>query len=90
MFPAARCASSLAALAALGAALLVAGSAGAQQASLVESIPADGAELNEPPSEIVLTFDSELGDANSVQVACEATIRSRRSAGRCSATTPAR
>ena len=60
----------VAAIAALGAALIVAGSAGAQQASLVESIPADGAELAEPPSEIVLTFDSELGDASSVQVAC--------------------
>jgi copper transport protein len=59
-----------AAIAALGAALILAGTAAAQQASLVESIPADGAELNEPPSEIVLTFDSELGDAFSVQVAC--------------------
>ena len=37
---------------------------GAQQASLVESSPADGAELDAPPSQIVLTFDSELGDAN--------------------------
>ena len=42
-----------------------------QQASLVESSPADGDELTEPPAEIVLTFDSELGDANTVQVACD-------------------
>ena len=51
--------------------LLVAGPAGAQQTSLVESSPANGEELAAPPSQIVLTFDSELGEANSVQVACD-------------------
>lgn len=51
-------------------ALLAASPAGAQQASLVESQPADGAELGQPPSQIVLTFDGELGSANQVAVSC--------------------
>ncbi len=61
----------LAVPAAVAGALLIVGTAEAQQAALVESSPADGEELAQPPSEIVLTFDSELGDANTVQVACE-------------------
>ena len=60
----------LAALAAVVGALMIGGAAGAQEVSLVESIPADGDELAEPPSSIVLTFDAELGDANQVQLAC--------------------
>ena len=61
----------LAAVAGAIVALLVSGDpAGAQDASLVESEPADGAELSDPPEEIVLTFDGEIGDANQVAVSC--------------------
>ena len=48
----------LAVPAAVAGALLIVGTAAAQQVALVESSPADGEELAEPPSEIVLTFDS--------------------------------
>ena len=61
----------LAVPAAVAGALLIVGTAAAQQVALVESSPADGEELAEPPSEIVLTFDTELGDASQVQLACE-------------------
>ena len=57
-------------VAALGALLLGAAPAGAQQAGLEESEPADGAELDEPPSQIVLRFDAEIGNANLVTVSC--------------------
>jgi len=61
----------LVALAAVaGALLLGAVPAGAQQAGLEESEPADGAELNEPPTQIVLRFDGEVGNANQVSVSC--------------------
>ena len=46
--------------------MLGGGPAGAQEASLVESQPADGAELDEPPAAIVLTFDGEVGSANQI------------------------
>ena len=63
VFPAARCGSCSPRPAAVaGRLLLVAGPVGAQQASLVESSPADGEELDAPPSQIVLTFDGELGE----------------------------
>ena len=61
----------LAALAAVtGALLLAAVPAAAQQAGLEESQPADGAELDSPPAQIVLRFDGEVGNANQVSVSC--------------------
>ncbi|MET0145430.1 MAG: CopD family protein [Ilumatobacteraceae bacterium] len=42
----------------------------AQESSLVESQPADGADLATPPDAIVLTFDGPIGNANQVSVAC--------------------
>jgi copper transport protein len=38
--------------------------------TLEDSSPADGAVLAEPPEEIVLTFDEEIGTSNNVSVAC--------------------
>ncbi|MET0326666.1 MAG: CopD family protein, partial [Ilumatobacteraceae bacterium] len=54
----------------VGAAILGGLPAGAQESSLVESQPANGAELETSPSEIVLTFDGEVGSANQIIVAC--------------------
>ncbi len=63
-----------AALAAIAAAVLGFVSSGApvhaQESSLVESEPADGADLATPPDAIVLTFDGEIGNANLLSVAC--------------------
>ena len=60
----------IAALAAVIGVLLVgAVPAGAQSASLVSSDPADGASLQTPPAQLVLTFDQEIGDST-VSVAC--------------------
>jgi methionine-rich copper-binding protein CopC len=36
---------------------------------LIDSSPADGAQLDEPPTEVVLTFESEIGDESSFTVA---------------------
>jgi copper transport protein len=43
--------------------------AGAQASSLVSSDPADGTELQTPPTQLVLTFDQPIGDST-VSVAC--------------------
>ena len=71
MFPAARCGSSSPRWRPSSARCCsVAAPAGAQDAGLEESEPADGAELNAPPDQIVLRFDGEVGNANQVSVAC--------------------
>ena len=59
------------ALAAIAGALLVGGAPADAQASLVDSEPTDGAEVSQPPTELVLTFDEEVGESNTVAVACE-------------------
>lgn len=64
---------------ALGLAMVIAGGlvvlgqpgAWAQDApNLVESDPADGAELEQPPTEVVLTFDAPIGEASLLTMAC--------------------
>ena len=42
--------------------ILAAPAGAAAHTDLVESSPADGAQLDEPPTEVVLTFESELSD----------------------------
>jgi copper transport protein len=56
-------------VAALGASLLGAGPAHAQTPSLTSSDPTDGAELQTPPTQIILTFDNPVGDST-MSVAC--------------------
>src|SRR5688572_21952165 len=62
----------LGALAVAGAlALLGAGRSAAQATpNLVESDPADGAELAQPPTQVVLTFDAPIGEASLLSMAC--------------------
>ncbi len=60
----------VAALAAVvGALLLGAGPAHAQVADLQSTSPEDGAELESPPTQVVLTFDGPVGDST-VTMAC--------------------
>lgn len=59
-------------VAAVSAALFGAAQAGAQTAvpNLVETEPANNAELSAPPTEIVLTFDAPIGDSNLITMSC--------------------
>ena len=41
----------------------------AAHTDLAESSPPDGAQLDEPPAEVVLTFESEIGDDSAFTVA---------------------
>jgi copper transport protein len=59
----------LAALVAVVGLLAGATPAGAQTATLVSSDPPDGAQLETPPTQLVLTFDQPIGDST-VSVAC--------------------
>jgi putative copper export protein/methionine-rich copper-binding protein CopC len=61
----------VAALAAMLGALVLAGSpAGAQPAGLERSDPEDGAELEQPPTQLTLTFDGPVSNAN-VAMTCD-------------------
>ena len=57
-------------VAAVAVALLGWDAPSAHAQTLEDSSPADGAVLAEPPEEIVLTFDGEVGTSNNVSVAC--------------------
>jgi copper transport protein len=56
-------------VAAIGLLLAGAAPAGAQAETLVSSDPPDGASLQTPPTQLVLTFDQPIGDST-VAVAC--------------------